>query len=142
MRFQECSKRDRAWIVLGACLVLAGVGLLFAAYTQWWASLVVWIRWASRIAVPVVLIVAGVYVLAAVRKGRLQLLGPSGAPARAGTLMRSSDDSRIAGVCGGIAQYFGVNSTFVRVVAILLALASPLFSLVAYAVLTFVLRES
>lgn len=30
-------------------------------------------------------------------------------------LQRSSTDSMIAGVCGGIAEYFGIDSTVVRI---------------------------
>jgi len=37
----------------------------------------------------------------------------SSRPAR---LMRSVTDKKIAGVCGGVAQYFGVDSTLVRFV--------------------------
>lgn len=35
-------------------------------------------------------------------------------------LYRSMDDKKIAGVCGGIAEYMNVDSTIVRLVAILL----------------------
>lgn len=35
-------------------------------------------------------------------------------------LYRSSNDKKIAGVCGGIAEYMNVDSTIVRLVAILL----------------------
>jgi len=35
-------------------------------------------------------------------------------------LMRSSVDRKIAGVCGGIAEYFEVDSTLVRLICVLL----------------------
>ena len=35
-------------------------------------------------------------------------------------LYRSSTDKKIAGVCGGIAEYMNVDSTIVRLVAVLL----------------------
>ena len=35
-------------------------------------------------------------------------------------LMRSASDRKIAGVCGGIAEYIGVDSTFVRLIWLLL----------------------
>lgn len=38
---------------------------------------------------------------------------PSGAAKR---LMRTMGDKKIAGVCGGVAQFFGVDSTLVRFV--------------------------
>jgi phage shock protein C len=34
-------------------------------------------------------------------------------------LYRSREDSKIAGVCGGIAEYFNVDSTIIRLLAIL-----------------------
>ncbi|MBQ1836276.1 MAG: PspC domain-containing protein, partial [Paludibacteraceae bacterium] len=37
-------------------------------------------------------------------------------------LTRSSTDKKLAGVCGGIAAYFdGVDSTLIRVIAVILA---------------------
>ena len=44
-------------------------------------------------------------------------------PARASKrLMRSSTDAKIAGVCGGVAEYLGVDSTIVRLVWVLLVI--------------------
>jgi phage shock protein C len=37
-------------------------------------------------------------------------------------LQRSSTDRKVAGVCGGLADYFGVDSTLVRIAAIVLAI--------------------
>jgi len=41
---------------------------------------------------------------------------PYGAPPR--RLLRSSEDTMIAGVCGGLARYAGVDPTLVRVLAV------------------------
>ncbi len=140
MRFSECSKNDRAWIVFGAVLVVIGLVMLLGGYVQWWSSFLSWLRTFSRVAVPVALIVGGVYVIRGLRAGRIG--GFSSARALpAGALTRSETDVRIAGVCGGIAQYFGIDSMTVRIIAVLLAFASPLFTLLVYSVLTFVLRK-
>lgn len=49
--------------------------------------------------------------------------GPSGgSPLLAKRLMRSAVDCKIAGVCGGIAEYLEVDSTLVRLVWVLLVL--------------------
>lgn len=40
-------------------------------------------------------------------------------PAR--KLSRSKTDRKLAGVCGGLAQYFNVDSTLIRVLFVLLA---------------------
>lgn len=37
-------------------------------------------------------------------------------------LQRSTADRKIAGVCGGLADYFGVDSTLVRIAAVVLAI--------------------
>ena len=37
-------------------------------------------------------------------------------------LQRSTMDRKIAGVCGGLAEYFGVDSTLVRIAAVVLAI--------------------
>lgn len=37
-------------------------------------------------------------------------------------LYRSNDDKKIAGVCGGIAEYLNVDSTIVRLICLLMIL--------------------
>ncbi len=53
-------------------------------------------------------------------------------------LMRSETDRLFVGVCGGIAAYFGIDSVFVRLGFVLLALASGI-GLLLYLVLLFVM---
>ena len=43
-------------------------------------------------------------------------------PSSAKRLLRSPDDRYLGGVCGGIAEYFGVDPTLVRLAAVVLAL--------------------
>jgi phage shock protein C len=55
-------------------------------------------------------------------------------------LMRSSTDSKIAGVCGGLAEYFGVDSGIMRIAMTLITIASGfvpgiLFYIVAWVIL-------
>ena len=40
-------------------------------------------------------------------------------PTPAKQLLRTQDDKMIAGVCGGLARYLGVDPTLVRVVAVI-----------------------
>jgi phage shock protein C len=47
--------------------------------------------------------------------------GASDAAAARRTLTRSTTDKRIAGVCGGLAEYFGVDSTPIRLLWIVLS---------------------
>ncbi|MDO4662908.1 MAG: PspC domain-containing protein [Tissierellia bacterium] len=37
-------------------------------------------------------------------------------------LYRSEDDKMLCGVCGGIAEYFGIDSTIIRILWVILAL--------------------
>lgn len=52
-------------------------------------------------------------------------------------LYRSNSDVFIAGVCGGLAEYFGVDSTLVRLVFVFLALSGSgiLLYLVAWVIM-------
>ena len=51
-------------------------------------------------------------------------------------LMRSTTDSKIAGVCGGLAEYFGVDSTPVRLIWVILSIlcGAVIGGLIAYAI--------
>jgi phage shock protein C len=55
-------------------------------------------------------------------------------------LMRSSTDSKLGGVCGGLAEYFGADSGIVRIIMTLITIASGfafgiLFYVVAWVIL-------
>lgn len=54
--------------------------------------------------------------------GARQHRAPAGMPRASRRLMRSVVDSKIAGVCGGIAEYLEVDSTLVRLIWVLLVL--------------------
>lgn len=57
-------------------------------------------------------------------------------------LVRSSSDKMIAGVCGGIADYFGLDSTLVRVGYVLLSLLSAAFpGLIVYLILAVMMPQ-
>jgi len=48
-------------------------------------------------------------------------IGPSERHGRADRLTRSATDRKIAGVCGGIAEYFGVDATPIRLLWVILS---------------------
>ena len=57
-------------------------------------------------------------------------------------LYRSTDDKMSAGVCGGIAEYFGWDPTLVRVGYVLLSMGSVFFpGVIAYLVMMVVIPE-
>jgi phage shock protein C len=54
--------------------------------------------------------------------GSRQSAAPRPSPISSKRLMRSATDVKIAGVCGGVAEYFEVDPTVVRLVWVLLCL--------------------
>lgn len=54
-------------------------------------------------------------------------------------LYKSATDKKLCGVCGGIAEYFGIDSTIVRLIMVIVGLASAgtaaIFYLVAAAIM-------
>lgn len=55
-------------------------------------------------------------------------------------LTRSSKHKMIAGVCGGLAEYFGLDPTVVRIAYVLVSIISAAFpGILAYIVLMFVM---
>ena len=55
-------------------------------------------------------------------------------------LYKSSTDKKIAGVCGGIAEYFNIDPTIVRLLWALISLAYGT-GIIAYIVCAFVIPE-
>ena len=50
-------------------------------------------------------------------------------------LYRSTTDRKIAGVCAGLAKYFSVDPTVIRIIAVLLLLPGGLPGFVPYVIL-------
>lgn len=58
-------------------------------------------------------------------------------------LYRSRTNRMISGVCGGIAEYFGVDPTIIRLIAILLGVMGAVFGgIIAYIICAVVIPES
>lgn len=60
-------------------------------------------------------------------------------PWRAQRFYRDRRNGKIMGVCAGLADYFGWNVTFIRILAIIALLWFSIFTLIIYFVLGFVL---
>jgi phage shock protein C len=56
-------------------------------------------------------------------------------------LFRSSADRKIGGVCGGLAEFFGVDATLVRLVAVILAIypGAVVLGIAAYLIAWFII---
>ena len=67
--------------------------------------------------------------------GARQAEPPAVRPVTPKRLMRSSTDSKIGGVCGGLAEYFGADPSVVRLLVALITIASCfVFGIVSYIV--------
>ena len=54
---------------------------------------------------------------------------------------RSTTDRKIAGVCGGLAEYFSIDPIIVRIIAFILLLPGGLPGLVPYIILWIIVPE-
>ena len=57
-------------------------------------------------------------------------------------LTRSRVDKKISGVCGGIGEYFNIDSTIVRILWVLATLASAGFGILAYIIFVIIISQS
>jgi phage shock protein PspC (stress-responsive transcriptional regulator) len=93
-----------------------------------------------RLAWVILSIVPGAIVGGLVAYAAAWLILPDGgvpAPRDRGTrLLRSTTDRKIGGVCGGLAEYFGFDSTMVRLTAVILAIypGAVICGVVAYVI--------
>lgn len=56
-------------------------------------------------------------------------------------LYRSTTDRKIAGVCGGLAEYFNIDPVIVRIIAVILLLPGGLPGFLPYVILWIVVPE-
>lgn len=56
-------------------------------------------------------------------------------------LYRSRTDRKLCGVCGGLAEYFGIDSTVIRIIAVILALGGVGTGLIVYLIMALIIPE-
>ena len=125
-------------IVVGGLWFLANVG--FRLWSHWWH-----LPWG--LAVPVLLIFLGAYLLARNSKGGSNTAASpqesTASPAQPGVgarrLYRSTVDKKLFGVCGGIAAHFNTDPTFVRILFVVSALVSFGTMLLLYLIMAIVI---
>jgi phage shock protein PspC (stress-responsive transcriptional regulator) len=112
---QRFNKNNVA-IIGGAVLVLVGVYQLAMRFFGDTLGQI-WKIVATVISIlgPLVIIAAGIFLLFAARRGALNL------PANR-KLYRSTTNHKLAGVCGGIAEYFSADPAIVRIITIILGI--------------------
>lgn len=119
-------------LIAGAALIIFGIFNLFDQFfgSSWWGTIERMAGTFASFAWPIALIAVGGYLIWAASTGKFK--GASFDSSR--PFRRSSYDKRIAGVCGGIAQYFNIDSTIVRVVAVILLVMAPGITFLTYMV--------
>lgn len=128
-------------ILVGAFLLLLNLG---------WISGFPWWGFSGRIMLPVLLILLGglfIYVQSTRRPdrtvptttGMAGEVPPQPVPPR--ELRRSPTDKKLFGVCSGLAKYFNIDPTIVRILFVFLVLASFGWGLLLYIILGIVMPE-
>jgi phage shock protein C len=125
----------------GVMLILMGLFVLLinlGAESSWW-----WISW--KIMLPILLILFGglfIYIYANKRGQDASAAQTAEGEARAPReLFRSSSDRKLFGVCSGIARYFDLDPTIVRILFVCLVLASFGWALLLYIIMGIVMPQ-
>jgi len=125
-------------ILVGVFVLMINLGML-AEFSWWWFS--------RTVMLPVFLILLGglfVYIHTTKRAEKSSNGQPSaaeGAAPRARELSRSVSDRKLFGVCSGLARYFDVDPTIVRILFVFLILASLGWGLLLYIILGIVMPQ-
>lgn len=141
-------------------IVLILVGALILMTNLGWFAFFDWFHFSWELAFPIMLIILGSwFMFVYLRQPTAPQSGAADSPAAGGAadsatspgpqqaayapkvLRRSITNRKLFGVCGGIAKYFDVDATIVRVVYIMLVLASFGWGLLLYIILAFLLPE-
>ncbi|WP_283169925.1 PspC domain-containing protein [Curtanaerobium respiraculi] len=136
-RWERYTRRQRSLLAVGAAMVAAGAAAMLFVYSGvWWWWLLVGIAFSILdLVFPCALVALVVYLVWAWRSGKFS----RAATGDRGTLRASTVDRRIAGVCGGIAEYLHLDSIVVRIIALLLFITSPLLTSFLYLLLALAL---
>ncbi|MCL2747002.1 MAG: PspC domain-containing protein [Coriobacteriia bacterium] len=114
-------------IIGGALIVIGALVLAPIVLGPFWAPVQALFTFLGRAFWPVVLILVGFFIIRIALSSRGSEKGPSmgfspSLPVEGTRLMRSRKNRMIAGVCGGIAEYFNVDPILIRIVVVLLML--------------------
>ncbi len=145
------SKSADAGLVVGIVLLIAGLAFLYRRSWDfpWLYDWNFWhlgpLRW--RHIGPVVLIFLGVWIIISVLQNEKQRISSSeilgeGSAELGRRFLRSRRERMIAGVCGGMANYWGIDVTLVRVGYVLLTFTTGLWlGILAYAAIVMAVQE-
>lgn len=130
------------YVVIGVVLIVIGIALLgglpIFGWTAPWGVAREITREIRRIGWPLAVIALGVLIIVYSRRPGAQL------PSRDARLVRSREKKVLAGVLGGVSDYFSVDVTLLRVGYVLLALVLDAWGplLIAYIVAAIIVPEA
>ena len=127
------------FVILGALILFSNLG--FLRWMHWW-------DFSWTVVFPLLLILAGaalIYHSLSRAKGVAPATAEGEAGLAGGTapkeLRRSRTDKKMFGVCGGLAKYLDMDSTVVRIVFIILTLASFGIGILLYLLMALVMPQ-
>ena len=134
--FPDYSTSEKVGLAVGAVCIVVGVVWLFGSYAGWWHS-VSKLMWSlSSFLLPISAVTLGVYLVWGMRNGRFAGLVDGRERMRSDRrFVRSSSETRIAGVCGAIATFCAIDVVSVRIIVLLLFAMVPVPVMVLYALL-------
>jgi phage shock protein C len=147
----EQIRKPSAGLIIGLIFIIGGL-LFLLRYTglfpwRWSYHLprIFWWNFHYSLIIPIFLIIGGALAIFFVfkhEKDNQKMTNKKQSAPGAKKLYRSSENKVIAGVCGGIGEYFNIDPTFIRVgLAILTILTLGFLGVIAYIVLFIVLPE-
>ncbi len=145
---QSAAKNQTLWLIIGGLLILCGIAYLFdnfSIFPYGWYNMYHWnIDW--DLTWPIILVAAGVFYIIYVSKNKKSEDVKTTKEAKVETngkkLKRSLVDRKLAGVCGGLADYFNLDPTIVRVLyGVVTILTSIIFGIIVYIIMAIVVPE-
>lgn len=131
---QNNTKRSVLLIVGGLFVIIGLYKLMQHLLSPWWPSISQVLNTIIGIVWPLAVILAGVFVIYAVKKGTITTSSGK-------KLYRKREGRMIGGICAGLADFFGVDPAIVRIVAVILMFASFFAFVVFYIVLWIIIPE-
>lgn len=139
--------------IVGIALIIVGAILLAERSDLYWLMPWRWINWG--LAFAILLVALGAVMVVRGRKESPEssdavefddspgmVISGGGETMQAKKLMRSLDERMIGGVCGGLAEYFNVDPSLIRVGWVVLSFLSGFFpGVIAYIVLMVIVPE-
>lgn len=127
---------SEAGLIAGVILVGLGLWYLLVNLGLLPSELFRALRIVRQASLPIALVLVGVLIIIIASRSRGTTISVGGK-----ALRRSRGNRMIAGVAGGLAEYFGIDATLVRLAWVALTLAAPATGIIAYIIAAIVMPE-